>query len=391
MSIADSVDATKLSLFLTNRCNLRCRYCYNGQSFDRTMPLEMARRSVDFAFDYADTVCGGNGGPLILSFFGGEPTLVRDLIEQVVAYARLQSERRGRRLRFSLPTNATLLDEDWLAFLKANEFRIQVSMDGCRQAQDATRCFADGRSSWTEVWRNLERMLAAKLDVLVLSVVDPRNVRFLSDSFLALRDLGARHIYFVPNLNTEWNETDWQALDQVLATLAGHWADGLRSAQDIRLDPLHTKVLSHIRQGTIPPWRCSFGTRELAISPRGRIYPCDRIVKADDDDTMCLGDLDRGLDREKMAAIARSREQVQPECAACALRGRCTSQCGCSNYEQTGDVGRISPALCRWERAVIAAADAVANVLFAEAAPAFLKRFYPGGAQRLVAIRPRPA
>jgi uncharacterized protein len=316
--------------------------------------------------------------------------LVRDLIKQVVGYARLQSQRRGRALRFSLPTNATLLDEDWLDFLKANQFRIQVSMDGCRQAQDATRRFADGGSTWSEVWRNLERMLAAKLDVLVLSVVDPKNVRFLADSFLALRDLGARHVYFAPNLNTEWNETDWQTLDQVLASLAGHWADGLRSDHEIRLDPFHAKVLSHIRQGTMPIWRCSFGKQELAISPRGRIYPCDRVVKADDDDTLCLGHVDGGLDREKMAAIARSREQVQPECEACALRGRCTNQCGCSNYEQTGDVGRISPALCRWERAVIAATDAVANTLFAEAAPAFIRRFYAGGAERLVAIRPRP-
>jgi uncharacterized protein len=392
MSIADGVDATKVSIFVTHRCNLRCRYCYNGNSFERTMSWETARRAVDFAFDYAESTRGisGDGGPLILSFFGGEPSLARDVVEPLVDYAREQSSRRGRKLRFSLPTNGTLLDDHWLDFLVANEFRIQVSLDGARQAQNATRCFADGRSSWPDVSRNLARLSATPLEVIVVSIVDPRNVRFLAEGFPVLRQLGVRHLYYVPNLSATWSEADWDVLDQGLAALASQWADCLRSDQDVRIDPFHAKVQSHIRQGVAPATRCSFGKRELAISPRGRLYPCDRIVKADDDDTLCLGDLERGLDREKLAALARSREQVQPECAACALRSRCTSQCGCNNYEQTGDASRISPALCRWERAVIAAFDQVANTLFAESCPAFLERFYAAPLERLVPLRTRP-
>ena len=254
---------------------------------------------MDFAFDYAESTRGisGDGGPLILSFFGGEPSLARDVVEPLVDYAREQSSRRGRKLRFSLPTNGTLLDDDWLDFLVANEFRIQVSLDGARQAQDATRCFADGRSSWPDVSRNLARLSTTPLEVIVVSIVDPRNVRFLAEGVPVLRQLGVRHLYYVPNLSATWSEADWDVLDQGLAALASQWADCLRTDQDIRLDPFHAKVQSHIRQGGAPAARCSFGKRELAISPRGRLYPCDRIVKADDDDTLCLGDLERGLDR----------------------------------------------------------------------------------------------
>jgi len=383
MSVADFVDVTKAALCLTHRCNLRCRYCYNGPPFERTMSQETARRAVDFAFDYEPSSL------LVLSFFGGEPTLARELIEQVVVHARAEAERRGRKLRFSLPTNGTMVDDDWLAFFAANPFQIPGSLDGSQQAQDANRCFGDGRGSWTQVSQNLTRMLAAKLDVHVVSIVDPRNVRFLGESFPALRELGVRHMYFAPNLNADWSESDWDALDEGLARVTAQWSDCLRSGQDIRLDPFHAKVQAHIFQGTRPTWRCSFGKRELAISPRGRIYPCDRIVKGDDDETLCLGDLDRGLDHEKMAAIARSRDRLQPECEACALRSRCTSQCGCNNYEQTGDAALVSPALCRWERAVIAATDAVANNLFAEAGPDFIQRFYPASPERLVTLKPR--
>jgi uncharacterized protein len=383
MSIADWVDVTKVSLFLTHRCNLRCRYCYNGEPFDRNMSWATAKRAIDFAFEYVPS------GLLVLSFFGGEPSLAQGLLEQAVAHARREAEARGRKLRFSLPTNGAALDDRLVEFLGANEFQIQVSIDGGREAHDANRVFADGRGSWASVSRNIERMIAANLPVHAVAVVDPKNVRFLASGFLALRNLGLRNIYFTPNLCAPWSAEDWDALDEGLAAVAGQWAECLRAGQEIRLDPFHVKVQAHVFQGARPEWRCSFGKRELAISPRGRIYPCDRIVKDDEDDTLCLGDLDRGLDHQKMAAIARGREQLQPECAACALRGRCTTQCGCNNYEQTGDPGRVSPALCRWERSVIAATDAVANHLFAEAAPAFIERFYPHSPERLVALRKR--
>jgi len=383
MSVADFIDVTKVSLFLTHRCNLRCRYCYNGPPFERTMSQETARRAVDFAFDYEPSSL------LVLSFFGGEPMLARDLIVEVVAHARAEAKRRGRKLRLSLPTNGTIVDDDWLAFLVANEIQIQLTLDGGPNAQDANRCFADGRGSWTQVSQNLERLLAAKLDVHVVSIVDPRNVRFLGESFPALLALGTSHIYFAPNLKADWSEADWNALDQGLATMTAQWSECLRSGQDIRLDPFHAKVQAHVFQDTRPTWRCSFGKRELAISPRGRIYPCDRIVKADDDETLCLGDLDRGLDRAKMAAIARTRDRLRPECEACSLRSRCTSQCGCNNYEQTGDPARVSPALCRWERAVIAATDAAANEMFAQAEESFIRRFYPTSLERLVEMKTR--
>jgi uncharacterized protein len=383
MSLADWVDGTKVSIFLTHRCNLRCRYCYNSRQFDRAMSPLTARRAVDFAFAQAQS------GFLVLSFFGGEPLLELELIEQTVAYARAESVRRGRTLRFSLPTNGTLLDERRLRLLADHRFRVQVSVDGGEQAQNANRRFANGRTTWPRVSANLVRMVAAGLDLHVVAVVDPGNVRTLAQSFTALRELGVGHIYLAPNLTVAWDEDAWLRLDESLAALAERWCACLRADEKVRLDPFHAKVQAHIGRGLAPPIRCSFGARDFAISPRGRIYPCDRIVKGDDDDTLCLGDLDSGLDEAKRLAIATARKRVEPECVACALRDRCTNGCGCNNYEQTGDPGRVSPALCRWERAVIAAADRAANTLFAERSPAFLRRFYSVSESALVTLKGR--
>jgi uncharacterized protein len=374
MSIADHVVGTKVALFVTHRCNLRCRYCYNGRAFDRSMPWRTARRAVDFAFEQTPR------GFLLLSFFGGEPLLESELLARVVAYAHAEAPRRGRPLFFSLATNATLLDARRLDLLAANRFRVQVSVDGCAEAHDANRRYANGRPTWPRVSANLRRLVEAGLDVHVAGVVDPRNARLLARSFDALRALGVRQIHLAPNLRADWDDDGWAGLEEGLAALGDAWAASLRAGEGVRLDPLHGMVLTHLRQGLDAPLRCAFGTHEFAVSPRGRIYPCDRIVKADDDDGMCLGDLDSGLDPARQRAVVAARDHVEPECAACELRERCMHRCGCYNYESTGHPGRVSPLLCRWERAVIATADRVANTLWAERSPEFLRRFYATGA-----------
>lgn len=369
MAHADCQAGVKISLFLGHRCNLRCRYCYNGPAFDRSMTSETARRAVDFAFARA------RGEPLVISFFGGEPLLEIALVEQVMEHARTEAASRDQPLRFSVATNATLLDERRLRALGASDVHVQASIDGCEEAH-AHRRFANGRSSWRRAMENLARMLAAGIDVQVVAVVHPDNARLLPASFAALRETGVRRIHFVPNLAAGWSDRARDRLDAGLAALADLWAASLRDDDPVRMDPFHGKVAAHIMQGTRLPARCAFGTRELAISPRGRIYPCDRMVKDDADDEMCLGALDTGVDDDKLAELTAARDDLSPECAACDLLSRCAPYCGCANYEQTGHPGHVAAERCMWERAVIAHADRVANQLYAEQNPAFLRRFY---------------
>jgi uncharacterized protein len=371
MSLAEGVAGSKLSLFVTHRCNLRCRYCYNGPPFDRVMSWSIARRAVDLGLARAAR------GFLELAFFGGEPLLEITLLEQVVAYAREEAARLGRPLFCSVATNGTLLDSRRLELLAAHRFRVQVSLDGGEAAQDANRRFANGRPTWPRVSRHVAELVAAGLDVHVVAVVDPTTAHLLPASFTALRGLGVRHVHLAFNLAGAWGAAAWAALEESLAALGDAWAETLRTGAGVRLDPLHGMVLTHLRQGLGPPLRCAFGTQELAVSPRGRLYPCDRLVKADDDDAVCLGDLGTGVDPARQRALLTARDHVEPECAACELRPRCRHRCACHNYEATGHPGHVPALVCRWERAVIATADRVASRLFAERDPAFLRRFYP--------------
>jgi len=360
----------KLTLFVNHNCNLRCSYCYTGRKFQRPMPLDVARRAIDFGLAESTQPL------LVLSFFGGEPMLEPRLIEQVLEYAGPAAEARGKRLFPAVATNGTLLDKRRLDLLHRFRFQVQVSLDGCAAAQDATRRFRNGRSSSARIERNLRRLLDERFRVRVVSVIDPANVAHLGESFDYLMDLGVRHIHFSPNYCGPWDDEACDRFEAALRDLGDRYAARFRAGEDVRLDPLNGKIVTHLAEGYKERNLCQFGQQELSVAPSGRIYPCDRLVCEDDNDEVCIGDLDRGLDTAKRDEMVRAKNEPDEECASCELQPRCMFWCGCANFETTGDVGKASPVVCWFERCFIAESDRVANVLYGEKNAVFLRRFY---------------
>ena len=158
---------TDITLVLTERCNLRCPYCYVPQQEDgagRAMSEEVALAAVDRFLDRAPA-----GKELSISFFGGEPFLERGLMERVVDHAR---SRRPEGLTFSAPTNGTLLDDDALDLVRRSGMSLALSVDGTSPA--AQRPDARGRST-------MERLEAAipavrDQDPMTRMTVTPDNV-----------------------------------------------------------------------------------------------------------------------------------------------------------------------------------------------------------------------
>ena len=66
------------------------------------------------------------------------------LMKQVVVYAREEAAKRGRKVEFSLTTNATLLSGTIIDFLVEHGIGVTVSMDGTKEMQDKFRIFSNG-------------------------------------------------------------------------------------------------------------------------------------------------------------------------------------------------------------------------------------------------------
>ena len=90
-----------LTLHLTDRCNLACRYCY-ARHGTADMHFETAVAAIEKCAAGPD--CG-------IIFFGGEPLLCAPLIWRIMDWCEA---RRPGRFHYKVTTNGMLLDEAFL-------------------------------------------------------------------------------------------------------------------------------------------------------------------------------------------------------------------------------------------------------------------------------------
>jgi uncharacterized protein len=94
---------------------------------------------------------------------GGEPTLLgvdyfRNLVEIQKKYAN------GKRIQNAFQTNGVLLNDDWAALFRANEFLIGLSIDGPRELHDIYRVDKGGQPTFDRVMRGLETLKRNNID-----------------------------------------------------------------------------------------------------------------------------------------------------------------------------------------------------------------------------------
>jgi len=143
----------ELSLVLTRKCNLRCRYCCaNGGSDQKIMPAWVAKKAIDLLF----LVAKKNNYDLVsILYTGGEPTLAWRVLKYSFNYAKGIAKKRKIKVNFSISTNGTASKKK-IQFLAKNFHHIQISLDGVREINDLNRIFPDGTGSFSKVSENLE-------------------------------------------------------------------------------------------------------------------------------------------------------------------------------------------------------------------------------------------
>jgi uncharacterized Fe-S cluster-containing radical SAM superfamily protein len=181
---------TKLTLSVTERCNLRCRYCVysGGYPGRRTHGLDdMSWETAKAALDYFLQSMADAEWPKFVTFYGGEPWLNARLIQASIAYVSAKAPY----VQFHTTTNGTLLTDDLADYLAAHDVKIRVSLDGPREVHDRNRVAADGTGSFERIWANLTRLRERHGDYYQASVsfeatiADPSDAERVVDFFLS--------------------------------------------------------------------------------------------------------------------------------------------------------------------------------------------------------------
>jgi uncharacterized protein len=352
-----------LTLHLTDRCNLRCRYCFVPEG-NRRMSAATARSAVELSHRSGLPDKG-------FAFFGGEPLLERELIMETVAYSR-GLEGTGSRFLYKLTTNGLLLDEEFLRFAADCGMEIALSHDGLMHTAMRVPPDGNGAASFAAATDAIPLLLGWQPNALVMATVCPSTAGQLAGSVEWLYNKGFRRITVTADARPEagWDEDSLERLGEQYRRIARFYLDRAASDDPFSFTPFEEKIRLRV-SGSCSD--CRLGYRQPSVAPDGTLYPCIQFVDRQD---YAIGHVDSGVDEPARARLlARSRMPVS-SCADCALEDRCRHHCPCLNLQMTGDMGVVSPVQCLHERLLIPLADDTAARLFAAGNKDFIRRFY---------------
>lgn len=148
----------ELILFPTEKCNFRCTYCYED--------FKLGRMSSDVIENIKSLI--SERLPLLthlkLSWFGGEPLLAYDIVQDLTEYAHRLCVSQGKTFFADMTTNGFLLDKDRLGWLVDHDVStFQISLDGLGDDHNKTRKLGNGRGTFDRIWSHLEQ--ASRTDI----------------------------------------------------------------------------------------------------------------------------------------------------------------------------------------------------------------------------------
>ena len=177
-----SNEVKALCIHICHDCNLRCRYCFADEgayhSERELMSEQTAKKAVDFLLKNS-----GNRKVLEVDFFGGEPLMCLQIIKNVVAYAREEGAKLGKKFLFTTTTNALLLDDDAIDFFNREMENVVLSLDGRKEVHDAIRKTKNGKGSFDLVIENVKKFVRSRGDksYYVRGTFTAKNLDFSKD------------------------------------------------------------------------------------------------------------------------------------------------------------------------------------------------------------------
>ena len=363
-----------LTLHLTARCNMRCRYCYAAPHAGGDMTFDTAKAAIAMAME--ELYREQPGQSLGVIFFGGEPLLMRNLITETVRHCREVEAQTGQLFHFKVTTNGVLLDEAFLTDPDTSEVFVALSHDGVKPAHDLHRVDARGGGTFDQLEPIIDMLLRHKPYAPVMMVVTPGTVTHYAESVRFLSERGFKYLICSLDYGAEWREEHLSELRRQYRALAKWYYRETLREQKFYFSPYEVKIASRVFPGSCHADRCELGKRQISVAPNGTLYPCVQFVGDGTDPTYAIGNVVTGVDESARTRLYNLNAEEKTSCASCAIRDRCNHYCGCLNKQATGRIDVVSPMLCAHERIVLPIADRLAARLFKKRNPMFVQKHY---------------
>ncbi len=315
-----------VTVCLTTRCNLRCRYCYmDARAKGQDISISVIEKIVQMV---------DRSSVKRLQITGGEPLLAASKLRFLVKEARSLAPA----LPISIQTNATLIDETWARFFKTHHIQIGISLDGPPSVNDSLR----GMSN--EVLRAMAVLQSQGVPFGITTVVTSKNLPHLGQLVLML----AQFKNFL-GLGLDFTIRKGRAagMEELFpqGELVRQGVEGLIEAINFlaqRGRPLFFRELERVRSNKSGEPYCDAASgRSLAVSPEGRLYPCGQCIG---DNQFLLGHINDLLPLANPLSLLNHRKWISHPCRNCSAPFPCPGDCPSRTFYNRPFVRTNAPA-----------------------------------------------
>ncbi|WP_152224298.1 quinohemoprotein amine dehydrogenase maturation protein [Pseudomonas sp. SCB32] len=321
-------------------CNLSCTYCYKEDldvpTKGRRMSFDTARKSIDLLL-----VEGAVHERINVIFFGGEPLTNLPLIKQVVEYTEAHCSELGKKVDFSMTTNATMLTEEIVDYLDQHKFGISISMDGPQAVHDRRRITVSGQGTYAVVASKarmlIERYRSKPVGVRVTLTSGFTDVVAIHEHLKY--DLGFAEVGVAPatsgpitvfNLKSE----ELRQVFDSMKTLGQAYRDAALEGRNNGFSNMH-QLMSDLYEGRKKALPCGAGVGLLAVDHKGDLNLCHRFTGSD---MPLFGNVDEGIAKEELGTFLESAtKRAGKGCSTCRIRNLCAGGCYHESYAHFGD------------------------------------------------------
>jgi uncharacterized protein len=330
-----------LCLNIVHDCNLRCKYCfadegeYKGKR--KFMSAEVGKRAIDYVIK-----ASGPRKNIEVDLFGGEPLMAMNTIKEIVEYAKEVEKNHNKNIRFTMTTNATLLNDEIMEYIDKNMGNIVLSIDGRKSVNDSVRVRVDGGGSYDNILPKIKKMadMRDKSKQYYARGTFTRNNPDFFEDVMALANEGFKEISIEPVVLSDDHELSireedlpkiMESYDKLFEEMSSRQKSGdefkfYHFNVDLQGGPCVYKRISG----------CGAGHEYVAVTPDGDIYPCHQFVG---NENFKLGDIYEGtIDDEISTTFKNGHIYNKPVCKECWARFYCSGGCQANNFNFNGDI-----------------------------------------------------
>lgn len=339
-------------LRMTNTCNLDCKYCY-----DKYNHVSTNQENIDFEskipniINNIQKIWQNRDEKSELIFHGGEPLIINttnyrlliDGLKKIYPY-----------MRFSIQTNATLINQEYIDLFKDYGIHVGISLDGYDVNTNKYRVYKNGRNSFGDVIDKIRLLKKNNMRFGIIMTINNNIVNNELELYNFIKkynvNCNIRPAFKCSNLELDYiSEEEYYAF---FTNLFNIWINDknadvkfnqIKEIQDEFIKNLNSNYNCNVCSGS---GHCF--NNFISLDRNGNVYSCNRTYNNQEFFYGNLEEISMDDIEEKIEKINKSRRSYieNSKCKSCILYTECHGGCPATAFSLHGCIESADDSFC---------------------------------------------